>query len=77
MGVTWGGVNGVAALAGGGQGLYKMDNRINILNEDCVLSLFFLTVFKLLSQINGNSVNDGNLFNFIIAVRGSPCVCLS
>ena len=41
MGVTWGGVNGVAALAGGGQGLYKMDNRINILNEDCVLSLFF------------------------------------
>jgi hypothetical protein len=27
-----GGVSGVAALAGGGQGLCKMDNKINILN---------------------------------------------
>jgi len=69
-------VNGVAALAGGGQGLCEMDNRINILNEDWFF-FCFLTVFKLLSQINGNSVNDGDLFNFIISVRGGPCDCLS
>jgi hypothetical protein len=33
-----------------------------------------LTVIKLLSQINGNSVNDGS---FIISVRGGPCDCSS
>jgi hypothetical protein len=70
-----GDVSDVAALADGGQGLCKMDNKINILNEDYMVSFVVLVVFKLLSQINGNSVNGGDLCNFIIPVRGSPCDC--
>jgi len=46
-----------------------------ILNEDYMLFFFVvvvLTVFKLLSQINGNPVNVGDLFKFIISVRWRP-----
>ena len=35
------GMGGVAALAGGGEGLCEMDNGINILNEDYVVFYFF------------------------------------
>jgi hypothetical protein len=40
------------------------------------LFVFFNSV-KLLSHINGNSVNYGCLFKFIISVRGGPCDCSS